>query len=49
MPWLLGFLVLSMSIAKPAIFLERKLVGRSPLVLGGVIVTPLALRAGQGD
>jgi hypothetical protein len=38
-----------MSVAKPAILPERKLIGRSTLVLGRIIIALLALGTGQGN
>ena len=46
---LLGLLVLGVRVAEPAILLESKLLGGSPLVLGRIIVAALALGAGQSN
>ena len=46
---LLGLLVLGVRVAEAAILPQRKLLGGSPLVLGRIIVAPLALGAGQSN
>ena len=48
-PDLLGLLMRSMGPAETAVFLELQLVRSRTLVLGSGIVSPLALRASQGN
>ena len=48
-PCLLGFLVRSMGPAEAAVLLELQFLRRVFLVLGGGIVSLLALGAGKGD